>query len=102
MQRFQGFDHEYYLLQDVFHSREVFDQIHAKIVDCMGRTAVSEHEFLRFQALLAQLDHDVRGIAAKAKHRGINEVFILGADLSFFLLLHHFNIAVVKHFNVPR
>ncbi len=46
MQRFQGFDHEYYLLQDVLHSKEVLDQIHAKIVDCMGRTTVSEREFL--------------------------------------------------------
>jgi hypothetical protein len=53
MRQFQGFDHEYYLLQDMFHFREVFDQIHAKIVDCMGRTIVSEHELLRLQALLA-------------------------------------------------
>jgi hypothetical protein len=101
MRRFQGFDHEYYLFQDVLHSREVLDQIHAKIRDCMGRTTVSEYEFLCLQALLVQLDHDDRGIAAKAKHWGINEVFVFSADLSFFLLLHHFNVTVVKHFDIP-
>jgi hypothetical protein len=53
MRRFQGFDHEYYFLQDVLHSKEVLDQIHVKIVDCMGRTTVSECELLRLQALLA-------------------------------------------------
>jgi hypothetical protein len=102
MRNFQGFDHEYYLFQDMLHSKEVLDQMHAKIVDYMGRTAVSEHKLLRLQALLAQPDHDVRGIVAKAKHRGINEVFVLGADLSFFLLLHPFNVIVVKHSDVPR
>jgi hypothetical protein len=102
MQQFQGFDHEYYLFQDVLHSREVLDQLHAKIVDCMGRTVVSERKLLCLQALLAQLDHDARGIVIKAKHRRINEVFVLGANMSFFLLLHHFNVAIVKHFDVLR
>jgi hypothetical protein len=68
MRQLQGFNHEYYLLQDVLHSREVLDQIHAKIVDCMGRTAVSERKLLHFQALLVQLDHDARGIATEVKH----------------------------------
>jgi hypothetical protein len=91
---------EYYLLQDVLHSKEILDQIHVRIVDCMGCTAVSEREFLCLQALLTQLDHDAWGITAEAKHWGINEVFILGANLSFFLLLHHFHVAIVKHSNV--
>jgi hypothetical protein len=53
MQQFQGFDHEYYLFQNVLHSSEVLDQIHAKIVDCMGRIVVSKRELLHLQALLA-------------------------------------------------
>jgi hypothetical protein len=87
----------------VLHSKELLDQIHAKIVDCMGRTTISERELLRFQALFVHLDHYARGIVAETKHRGINEVFVLGANLSFFMLLHHFNfnVAIIKHFDVP-
>jgi hypothetical protein len=44
-----------------------------------------------------QLDHDAQGIVVEAKHWGINEVFVLGVDLSF-LLFHHFNVVTS---NIP-
>ncbi len=52
--------------------------------------------------VVVSLDHDARQIVAKAKHWGINEVFILGADLFFFMLLHRFNVVVIKHFDIPK
>jgi hypothetical protein len=46
---------KYHLLQDAPPSMEVLDQIHAKIVDRMSRTAVSERDSCVFRQSLRSL-----------------------------------------------
>jgi len=66
-------DQEHHVLNDVFYARELFDQVHAQVVQCATKR---EDELVVLDAQAAQLHHDRRRVRAEIEHRRIDKVLV--------------------------
>ncbi len=67
---------EYHVLNDVLYARELFDQVHAHVVQRVQRTTKREDKLVVLDAQAVQLHHDRRRVRTETEHRRIDKVLI--------------------------